>query len=94
MFVVSVISDILWQVGKKNETSGTFLFRQDQIRIELFVFFAVFFSCFFKFLSVCVIIWKMKSLYQQQQQRIQVPFIEFVKQKIIYLHEKVLEYGI
>ncbi|XP_067940717.1 multiple epidermal growth factor-like domains protein 8 [Watersipora subatra] len=58
-------------LSKSENTRGIFLFQQDQIRIQLFVFFAVFFSCFFKFLSICVIIWKMKSLYSQQQQRIQ-----------------------
>lgn len=55
-----------------NGSYGTVLFRQDQIKIELFVFFAVFFSCFFKFLSVCVIIWKIKSLYQRNRLRLQV----------------------
>ncbi|KAF6034617.1 MEGF8 [Bugula neritina] len=50
---------------------GRIIFRQDQIRIDLFVFFAVFFSCFFKFLSVCVIVWKIRSLYRQQQRRLQ-----------------------
>ncbi|GAB6023337.1 hypothetical protein CHUAL_008138 [Chamberlinius hualienensis] len=43
------------------ETYGTIFFRQDQPRIDLFVFFSVFFSCFFLFLAVCVVIWKVKQ---------------------------------
>uniref|UniRef100_H2YIS7 Multiple EGF-like-domains 8 n=1 Tax=Ciona savignyi TaxID=51511 RepID=H2YIS7_CIOSA len=33
---------------------------QDQTRIDLFVFFSVFFSCFFLFLSICIVAWKLK----------------------------------
>lgn len=36
-------------------------FRQDQLHIDLFVFFSVFFSCFFLFLAVCVVAWKTKQ---------------------------------
>lgn len=43
------------------ESFGTVFFRQDQPRIDLFVFFSVFFSCFFLFLAVCVVIWKVKQ---------------------------------
>ena len=39
---------------------GNLFFRQDQLHIDLFVFFSVFFSCFFLFLSFCVVIWKFK----------------------------------
>jgi multipile epidermal growth factor-like domains protein 8 len=37
------------------------LSRQDQLHIDLFVFFSVFFSCFFLFLSACVVFWKIKQ---------------------------------
>ena len=40
---------------------GSVFFRQDQPRIDLFVFFSVFFSCFFLFLAVCVVVWKIKQ---------------------------------
>lgn len=40
---------------------GLVFFRQDQLHIDLFVFFSVFFSCFFLFLAVCVVIWKAKQ---------------------------------
>lgn len=42
-------------------TTGLIYFRQDQLHIDLFVFFSVFFSCFFLFLAVCVVIWKAKQ---------------------------------
>ncbi|XP_050427055.1 multiple epidermal growth factor-like domains protein 8 [Adelges cooleyi] len=42
-------------------TYGTVFFRQDQLHIDLFVFFSVFFSCFFLFLAVCVVGWKAKQ---------------------------------
>ncbi|XP_049313887.1 multiple epidermal growth factor-like domains protein 8 [Bactrocera dorsalis] len=40
---------------------GSVVFRQDQLHIDLFVFFSVFFSCFFLFLAVCVVVWKVKQ---------------------------------
>lgn len=40
---------------------GLLGFRQDQLHIDLFVFFSVFFSCFFLFLAVCVVVWKAKQ---------------------------------
>lgn len=40
---------------------GLVFFRQDQLHIDLFVFFSVFFSCFFLFLAVCVVVWKAKQ---------------------------------
>lgn len=40
---------------------GMIFFRQDQLHIDLFVFFSVFFSCFFLFLAVCVVAWKTKQ---------------------------------
>ena len=43
------------------DSAGSVFFRQDQPRIDLFVFFSVFFSCFFLFLAVCVVVWKIKQ---------------------------------
>lgn len=40
---------------------GLVFFRQDQLHIDLFVFFSVFFSCFFLFLAACVVVWKAKQ---------------------------------
>ncbi|VVD02143.1 unnamed protein product, partial [Leptidea sinapis] len=40
---------------------GVAFFRQDQLHIDLFVFFSVFFSCFFLFLAACVVAWKAKQ---------------------------------
>lgn len=40
---------------------GQIFFRQDQLHIDLFVFFSVFFSCFFLFLAACVVAWKAKQ---------------------------------
>uniref|UniRef100_A0A8D8PUQ8 Multiple epidermal growth factor-like domains protein 8 n=1 Tax=Cacopsylla melanoneura TaxID=428564 RepID=A0A8D8PUQ8_9HEMI len=40
---------------------GILFFRQDQLHIDLFVFFSVFFSCFFLFLASCVVAWKAKQ---------------------------------
>ncbi|WAR31429.1 MEGF8-like protein [Mya arenaria] len=45
----------------RNETLGNIYFRQDQPHIDLFVFFSVFFSCFFLFLAMCVLVWKFKQ---------------------------------
>ncbi|CAD5110882.1 DgyrCDS247 [Dimorphilus gyrociliatus] len=43
--------------------------RQDHPHIDLFVFFSVFFSCFFLLLANCIIVWKMKSIYVARRQR-------------------------
>lgn len=40
---------------------GIIFFHQDQLHIDLFVFFSVFFSCFFLFLAACVVAWKAKQ---------------------------------
>ncbi|KAG1714971.1 Multiple epidermal growth factor-like domains protein 8 [Nymphon striatum] len=53
----------------QNLTFGNMFFRQDQPRIDLFVFFSVFFSCFFLFLSICVIIWKVKQVFEHRQEQ-------------------------
>ncbi|KAK7078722.1 Multiple epidermal growth factor-like domains protein 8 [Halocaridina rubra] len=54
---------VVYGIGNENEgeTFGSIFFRQDQPRIDLFVFFSVFFSCFFLFLAVCVVVWKIKQ---------------------------------
>ena len=48
--------------GEAGTSFGSIYFRQDQLHIDLFVFFSVFFSCFFLFLSVCVLVWKVKAV--------------------------------
>ncbi|XP_029655194.2 multiple epidermal growth factor-like domains protein 8 [Octopus sinensis] len=52
-----------------NTTYGKLFFRQDQPHIDLFVFFSVFFSCFFLFLAICVLIWKIKQTVDAQRSR-------------------------
>ncbi|XP_055855625.1 multiple epidermal growth factor-like domains protein 8 [Episyrphus balteatus] len=44
-----------------DQSYGSIVFRQDQLHIDLFVFFSVFFSCFFLFLAICVVAWKAKQ---------------------------------
>lgn len=53
------------------ESKGMLFLRQDQPHIDLFVFFSVFFSCFFLFLSVCVLLWKVKQFldFRREQRR-------------------------
>lgn len=53
----------------KNETFGNLYFRQDQPHIDLFVFFSVFFSCFFLFLAMCVLLWKTKQGFDARRTR-------------------------
>lgn len=48
---------------------GTIFFRQDQLHIDLFVFFSVFFSCFFLFLAACVVAWKAKQAGEARRAR-------------------------
>ncbi|XP_076804825.1 multiple epidermal growth factor-like domains protein 8 isoform X1 [Clavelina lepadiformis] len=50
--------------------TGQILFRQDLTQIDLFVFFSVFFSCFFLFLSMCIVAWKIKQAVDAQQARL------------------------
>ncbi|XP_069798535.1 multiple epidermal growth factor-like domains protein 8 [Narcine bancroftii] len=52
------------------DSQGLLFFRQDQAHIDLFVFFSVFFSCFFLFLSVCVLLWKAKQWLDARQERL------------------------
>ncbi|XP_026680192.1 multiple epidermal growth factor-like domains protein 8 [Diaphorina citri] len=57
---------------RRNERSyyhGVLFFRQDQLHIDLFVFFSVFFSCFFLFLASCVVAWKAKQAADLQRAR-------------------------
>ncbi|KPP71082.1 Multiple epidermal growth factor-like domains protein 8-like, partial [Scleropages formosus] len=53
------------------QSQGLLFLRQDQAHIDLFVFFSVFFSCFFLFLSVCVLLWKVKQFldFRREQRR-------------------------
>lgn len=53
----------------KNDTMGNLYFRQDQPHIDLFVFFSVFFSCFFLFLAMCVLLWKTKQGFDARRTR-------------------------
>lgn len=55
--------------GAGEETYGNLFFRQDQTRIDLFVFFSVFFSCFFLFLAICVVVWKVKQAFDLRRAR-------------------------
>jgi len=55
--------------GASNSSSGIIYFRQDQPHIDLFVFFSVFFSCFFLFLAACVMLWKAKQAVDRQRSR-------------------------
>lgn len=50
-------------------TFGSLFFRQDQPRIDLFVFFSVFFSCFFLFLAISVVAWKAKQAIEGRRAR-------------------------
>lgn len=47
--------------GVGDGSFGSLSFRQDQLHIDLFVFFSVFFSAFFLFLAACGIAWKVKQ---------------------------------
>jgi len=55
--------------GSTNTSYGILYFRQDQPHIDLFVFFSVFFSCFFLFLAACVMLWKVKQVFDRQRTR-------------------------
>lgn len=54
---------------QQDKTFGILYFRQDQPHIDLFVFFSVFFSCFFLFLALCVMLWKMKQAFDARRSR-------------------------
>jgi len=48
--------------GNSMAAFGQVTFRQDQLHLDLFVFFSVFFSCFFLFLSICVLVFQLKHI--------------------------------
>ncbi|XP_065347637.1 multiple epidermal growth factor-like domains protein 8 [Cloeon dipterum] len=48
---------------------GQLHFRQDQLHIDLFVFFSVFFSCFFLALAAGLLLWKAKQAADMRQAR-------------------------
>lgn len=48
---------------------GLVFFRQDQLHIDLFVFFSCFFSCFFLLLALCVVLWKTKQAADMRRAR-------------------------
>lgn len=56
-------------LGVHYESYGSVYMRQDQPHIDLFVFFSVFFSCFFLFLAVCVLLWKAKQMNDARRSR-------------------------
>ena len=61
---------LLVKSTKNLENSFGFLyFRQDQLHIDLFVFFSVFFSCFFLFLAFCIVLWRLKSSFDMRRAR-------------------------
>ncbi len=60
---------IIVRARSDNSTFGNLYFRQDQPHIDLFVFFSVFFSCFFLFLAVCIMLWKMKQTFDARRSR-------------------------
>lgn len=66
---------------------GSVVFRQDQLHIDLFVFFSVFFSCFFLFLAVCVVIWKVKQTADIRRARRQhvVELLHLAKRPFAYV---------
>ena len=56
--------------GRSGEkTYGILYFRQDQPHIDLFIFFSVFFSCFFLFLLICISMWKVKQAFSSRRSR-------------------------
>ena len=57
------------RIQKSELTLGNIFFRQDQLHIDLFVFFSVFFSCFFLFLAACVVFWKIKLVADMRRAR-------------------------
>ncbi|XP_050307632.1 multiple epidermal growth factor-like domains protein 8 [Anthonomus grandis grandis] len=52
---------LILQSADDRPAYGVVFSRQDQLHIDLFVFFSVFFSVFFLFLAACVVAWKAKQ---------------------------------
>lgn len=67
---------------------GLVFFRQDQLHIDLFVFFSVFFSCFFLFLAVCVVVWKAKQAADLRRARLRhvVEMLHMAKRPFATVH--------
>ncbi|XP_071957536.1 multiple epidermal growth factor-like domains protein 8 [Antedon mediterranea] len=49
---------------RDNTTQGIMYYYQDQLHIDLFVFFSVFLACFFLLLALCVIVWQAKTRFE------------------------------
>lgn len=60
---------VIRATGGQTASYGLIFFRQDQLHIDLFVFFSVFFSCFFLFLAICVVAWKFKQAADMRRAR-------------------------
>lgn len=60
---------VIRATGMQAASYGLIFFRQDQLHIDLFVFFSVFFSCFFLFLAICVVAWKFKQAADMRRAR-------------------------
>lgn len=60
---------VIRATGSQSASYGLIFFRQDQLHIDLFVFFSVFFSCFFLFLAICVVSWKFKQAADMRRAR-------------------------
>ena len=52
-----------------NATQGVMYFRQDQPQINVFVLISVLLSCFFLFLAILVIVWKIKIVFEARKDR-------------------------
>lgn len=76
-------------------TYGVVYFRQDQLHIDLFVFFSVFFSCFFLFLAVCVVVWKAKQAADIRRARLRhvVEMLHMAKRPFASVHLSVSNTG-
>ena len=55
--------------GTAPETYGSIIMRQDQMNIDLLVFFSAFFSCFFLSLALCILLWKAKQSIDARRSR-------------------------
>lgn len=53
---------LLFRGASASGAQGKVLFRQDQVHIDLFVFFSVFFACFFLLLGAFIVAWKCKQV--------------------------------
>ncbi|KAH9426501.1 Multiple epidermal growth factor-like domains protein 8 [Dermatophagoides pteronyssinus] len=60
MIYGSFLNDTDGDLAGKNQAN--IVVRQDQSRIDLFIFFCVFISCFFLFLSMSIMFWRLKQI--------------------------------